>query len=288
MSMPQSPEAAVPDWSALAPVNPRRRWLPWMQSLSLSSAVVLSAVVGSSDRVLAAPPETAPAAVLEFVADLDAAASQADVSQVMQYYSPEFRSADGLSYRDMENALTTLWEQYPGLTYETQLLSWEQDGDAIVTETMTLITGTPLVGDRSFDFTSTLEARQRLVGSEIVEQEILAEETVLMSGSNPPTVQINLPASVTMGRSFTFDAIVIEPLAGERLMGVAIDEPVDLAGYLDPMDVELTVLPAGGLFKIGQAPSTPGSRWISAVLVREDGITMVTRRLHIVRPGEGS
>ncbi|TVQ18673.1 MAG: nuclear transport factor 2 family protein [Leptolyngbya sp. DLM2.Bin15] len=257
-----------------------------MQSLSLSSAVVLSAVVGSGDRLMAAPPETAPDSVLEFITNLDAAANQADVRQVMQHYSPEFRSADGLSYRDMENTLTTLWEQYPGLTYETQLLSWEQDGDAIVTETMTLITGTPLVGDRPFEFTSTLEARQRLVDSEIVEQEILAEETVLMSGSNPPTVQINLPTSVTIGRSFSFDAIVMEPLAGERLMGVAIDEPVDLAGYLDPMDVQLTVLPAGGLFKIGQAPVTPGSRWISAVLVREDGITMVTRRLHIVRPGE--
>jgi hypothetical protein len=256
------------------------RWRP------VAAAVLLASVAGSWRPVVAAnPPETAPPELLQWLADLDAAASEGDVDQVMQFYSPEFLSDDGLTHGDMETALASLWQQYPGLTYETQLLSWEMQGDALVTETMTLVTGTPTVGDRPFEFTSTLEARQTIVDQAITAQTVLAEETVLMSGTRPPTVQINLPETVVVGRSFVFDAIVQEPLGDGRLLGAAIDEPVTLDSYLNPVDVRLNLLPAGGLFKVGRAPDSPGSYWISAVLVRDDGMTMITRRLQVVLPG---
>jgi len=256
-----------------------RRWM-----MAISSAVITSVSLGwgVAGQGLAASPDTAPPEVLQTIEAMDAAASQADVDTVMDYYSSDFSSVDGLDYEDMERTLSGLWDLYPNLTYETQLLEWEAEGDGFVVETLTLVTGSPIVGDRPFDFTATIEARQRLLDGQVVEQEVLAEETVLMSGQNSPTVQINLPEQVEVGSEFVFDAIVLEPLDGRRLLGIAIDEPVDVAGYLNPANVELEVLPAGGLFKIGQAPEMPGSRWISAVLVREDGITIVTRRLQVV------
>jgi hypothetical protein len=251
---------------------------------AVSSAVITGVALGwgLAGQGLAMSPETAPPELLQAIEAMDTAASQADVDVVMGYYSPNFSSADGLDYEDMELTLSGLWELYPNLTYETQLLEWEMDGSSIVAETLTLVTGSPMVGDRPFDFTATIEARQRFMDGQIVEQEVLSEETVLMSGQNSPTVQINLPEQVEVGSEFVFDAIVLEPLNGRRLLGIAIDEPVDVAGYLNPANVELEVLSAGGLFKVGQAPATPGSHWISAVLVREDGITIVTRRLQVV------
>ena len=47
------------------------------------------------------------------------------------------------------------------------------------------------------------------------------------------------------------------------------------------MDLEL--LTSGGLFKVGRAPSTPGNQWISAVISRSDGMTMMTQRLQVVK-----
>jgi hypothetical protein len=256
----------------------RRRW-----TVALSAGMTgLMLGWGLAEAGLAASADTAPPELLDAIESMDAAANQADIGAVMDYYSPNFSSADGLDYQDMEQTLSELWERYPNLTYETQLLEWAADGSSIIAETLTLVTGAPTVGDRPFDFTATIESRQRFIDGQIVEQEVLSEETVLVSGQNSPTIQINLPEQVAVGSEFVFDAIVLEPLDGRRLLGMAIDEPVDVAGYLNPANVELEVLSAGGLFKIGQAPATPGSRWISAVLVREDGITIVTRRLQVV------
>lgn len=248
------------------------------------SSFTIAAVVGLGPQgAIATTPDDAPASLLQTLDAIDAAANQGDLDTVMDYYSEDFSSSDGLDYDDLQETLTGLWERYSNLTYETELLSWEQDGDAIVAETITLVTGRPEISGRIFDFSATIESRQRFVGQEITEQEVLSEETVLMSGSNPPTVRINLPNEVGIGQEFIFDAIVLEPLGESRLLGAAIDEAVGVSGYLDPETVNLELLSAGGLFKIGQAPVTPGSRWISAVLVRDDGITMVTRRLQVVR-----
>ncbi|MDY7021874.1 MAG: nuclear transport factor 2 family protein, partial [Cyanobacteriota bacterium] len=32
----------------------------------------------------------------------------------------------------------------------------------------------------------------------------------------------------------------------------------------------------------GRAPTTPGNQWISAVLVRGNGVTMITQRVQVV------
>ncbi len=46
--------------------------------------------------------------------------------------------------------------------------------------------------------------------------------------------------------------------------------------------MDLQLLTSGGVFKEGQAPSLPGSQWISAVILRGNGMTMVTQRLQVV------
>jgi len=91
---------------------------------------------------------------------------------------------------------------------------------------------------------------------------------------------MNLPQQVRVGQQYSFDAIVQEPLGDDYLVGAAIEEPIQADKYFNPTPVELELLPAGGLFKVGRAPNIPANRWISAVLVR--GITIVTQRLPVV------
>jgi hypothetical protein len=189
--------------------------------------------------------------------------------------------SDGLTYDNLEQGLRLLWQRYPNLTYQTQIRSWEPDGNAIVAETVTEISGVETVGDREYRLWATVRSQQRYENQKIVRQEILAERTQIASGENPPVVQVNLPDSVRIGRQYNFDAIVLEPLGDDLLLGAALEEPININGYLNLPDIDLQPLNAGGVFKIGQAPLVANDRWISAVFIRHDGITFVTQRLPV-------
>jgi hypothetical protein len=255
----------------------------------------------------AAPATPAPPQLTQALTKIDAAANEHNLEAVMSFYSSNFTSTDGLTLADMQTALKALWERYPNLTYSTQLTSWKQDGNAIVAETTTTITAaaepaTPAPAPRSprppsntpagsssteaavpraFALAATLTSRQRFEGQKIVQQEILSERTQMTSGDSPPTIEVNLPQQVKTGQSYDFDALVKEPLGDRLLLGAALEEPINTAGYLNPTPISLEPLSAGGIFKVGQAPATPESRWVSAVVIRDDGITTVTQRLQV-------
>ena len=257
----------------------------------------------------AAPAPPAPPQLTQALTKIDAAANEHNLEAVMGFYSSNFTSTDGLTLADMQTALKALWERYPNLTYSTQLTSWKQDGNAIVAETTTTITAaaepatpalaprsprppsnTPAGGSaseavpaapRSFALAATLTSRQRFEGQKIVQQEILSERTQMTAGNSPPTIEVNLPQQVKTGQSYDFDALVKEPLGDRLLLGAALEEPVNTAGYVNPAPISLEPLSAGGIFKVGQAPATPESRWVSAIIIRDDGITTVTQRLPV-------
>lgn len=228
------------------------------------------------------PDRPAPPELSAVLANIDAAASQGDLATVMSFYDSTFTNSDGLTYDTLQQALENFWQRYPNLTYSTQLNSWSNDGTAILAETTTTITGTQSNQENPVNLTATITSQQRFVGTKIVEQQILAEESQLTQGSNPPNVAISLPEQVTIGQDFEFDAIVQEPLGDRLLLGAAIDEQVQPSAYLTPTAVNLELLSSGGLFKIGQAPSAAETHWISATLIRDDGITTITRRLQFV------
>ncbi|WNZ26516.1 nuclear transport factor 2 family protein [Leptolyngbya sp. NK1-12] len=253
---------------------------------SLTLGLALSWASSWADRVAAQVPSTAseppPPELANLLSRIDTAASAGDLAAVMRFYSPNFTSADGLTYNTLKQTLEDLWKRYPDLQYQTTLESWERQGDAITTVTTTTITGVYPDERRDLNLSATITARQRLQNDQIVEQEILSERSELTAGDNPPTVSFNLPEQVTPGQEFDFDAVVMEPLGERLLLGAALEEPIGVENYLNPAPVELELLSSGGLFKVGQAPKSPDDRWISAVIVRYDGITAVTQRLRVV------
>ena len=233
------------------------------------------------NRAVAATPQTAPPQLKNLLTQIDAAANQHNVKAVMQFYGDNFSHADGLSRQSMEKALTQLWQRYPQLKYQTQLQSWKPEGNAIVAETVTNITGAQS-RDRNQVLRATIKSRQRYENKLIVRQEILSERSQLSAGAKPPTVDIKLPQQVSTGQQYNFDAIVQEPLGDDYLLGAAIEEPIQAGNNFKAAPVELELLSAGGLFKLGRAPAMANDRWVSALVIRGDGMTLVTQRLQVV------
>ena len=272
----------------------------------------------------AAPQPTsppAPAQLTQTLTQIDAAANEHNLPAVMGFYSSSFTNSDGLTVADLEAALKALWQRYPNLTYSTQINSWKQEGNAIVVETTTTITAAALsttpaplpqslhpatnssgtaaeatpaettppdttpAAPRSFALKATLTSRQRFEAQKIVQQDMLSERTEMTSGDNPPTIDLNLPPQVTTGQTYDFDALVKEPLGDRLLLGAALEEPISPTSYLNPTPINLEPLSAGGIFKVGQAPIKPENRWLSAIIIRDDGITTVTQRLQVSPPG---
>ncbi|NET61740.1 MAG: nuclear transport factor 2 family protein [Symploca sp. SIO2E6] len=257
-----------------------------MKSGSLNWSVffllTVGLTLGSSLKAQAESPDTAPRELKNTLTQIDAAANSGNIEEVMQFYDTNFRNSDGLTLTSMQEALTKFWKRYPQLNYRTELQNWERDDNGLVAETVTYITGTP-TSTTDMKLESVLRSRQHFENQKIVEQEILAERSQLTTGVNPPTVEVNLPEQVAIGKPYNFDAIVQEPLGDQLLLGAAMEEVVDIEGYINPTEFELELLPAGGLFKMGEAPLEEEQRWISAILIRGDGITMITQRLQFVK-----
>ena len=231
---------------------------------------------------LASTREAVPPELSTILSQVDTAANNRNINQLMLFYSANFTNSDDLNRDQMLVALEDLWKRYANLTYRTEMKSWERRPGGFSIETITTITGITEEDGTAVKFQSVLRSRQVIDNLRISSQEILAERTQTSLGNNPPTVTINLPEQVQVGQRYSFDAIVQEPLGDDLLLGTALEEPVSRDRYLNPTSLELNLLQSGGIFRVGRAPLRPESRWISAVLIRGSGTTVITQRLRVV------
>jgi hypothetical protein len=263
---------------------PANIWLvTFLLTIGLTSGWQRTQATTPQQLAQATTPQNAPADLKNLLTQVDAAASQGDVKRVLQFYSPNFTHGDGLNLQTLEKSLISLWQRYPKLQYSTKLLSSKPEGNGIIAETETKITSLPSGKVDNLTLNATIKSRQRIQGGKIVRQDILSERTLLTSGSKPPQIDIKLPEQVQVGQKYNFDAIVQEPLGDDFLLGTALEQPIQPDKFLNPTSVDLQLLTSGGLFKTGQAPSTPGSQWVSAVILRGNGMTMITQRLQVVK-----
>ncbi|MCS6958461.1 MAG: hypothetical protein RMK91_00205 [Pseudanabaenaceae cyanobacterium SKYGB_i_bin29] len=223
---------------------------------------------------------------------IEQSANERNLDRLLSYIAPEFQTSDGMNAEQLRAHLQTLWGRYGQMQYRTTVEGWEErEGNYLIKTTTTIRGWQPRDRD---DF--TLEAK---ISSEqtyrwqnnrwqMVRQNILAERSVLKAGDDPPAVELRLPTEIGVGRNYTVDAIVTRPLGNSFVLGAILEEPVNSGNYLKERSVDLAPLRAGGIFKIGSAPFQEGQRWISAVLVQEGGITIVTQRLKVSRNFTGN
>ena len=226
-----------------------------------------------------------PEELAETISAIEAAANDRDLDELLEYYSEDFTNTDGLTTETLAQALEQMWSEYPELTYSTEIESWSREGDELVAETKTTIQG---MNDEANpgQLSSTIESRQYFQEQKLVRQEILAEQSRLSSGQNPPQVNVIAPDTVETGKKYNFDLIVDEPLGEGVLLGAVQEQKTAGQLYLNPTQLELELLPAGGIFKVATAPLLPDSNWLSAILVRGDGITRITHRVNVVESSQ--
>jgi hypothetical protein len=244
------------------------------------------------------------------ITDLDAALNRKDASAVTNLLSPNYSHSDGYTRQALTQSLQALWQQYPTLTYRTEVVKAEDNA----LETLTTIQGKRSLRGQIWKIQGTIRALQVIEANQVRSQTILAEETQVRIGEQPPTVTISLPSSVTVGSDYQYDVVVQEPMNDDLFMGTIFDEPVSPALMSNPAQLELefpslaelvtgrpgrrrpkaaTTKPvkaiklsrmrSGGFFKVGRASNVPETKWISAVLARHDGgITIATSRLRTV------
>ena len=252
-----------------------------MRKIATILLLNLGIIGGISDVAWAESAETAPEELTEVIAGIEEAANEQDLDAVIEYYSEDFKSDDGLTTDMMSKALKRMWQNYPRLQYTTKIDSWSQSGAELVAETTTTVRGIQNTKGRQSRLKSTIKSRQYFQGQKLVRQEILTEQSQLTSGDNPPKVAVIAPDTVNVGKKYNFDLVVDEPLGEQVLLGAVQEEKTAGNLYLNSTSLELEPLPAGGIFKVATAPKVPQSNWLSAILVRGDGITMITHRVNI-------
>ncbi|MEA5511553.1 nuclear transport factor 2 family protein [Crocosphaera sp. UHCC 0190] len=252
-----------------------RRWF-------LSIVLGFGLSLGGHSALRAESPDKAPIELKSLITQIDAAANRQDMERIKSLYSDQYVTADGLMLGEFSQGLQKLWKDYPNLEYKTELLSWEKDGKGWVVETVTMVTGTSEKNARKVQLEAKIKSRQTFQDDKLIRQEILSEETKLTSGEHPPKVMVNVPETVKLGEAFDFDVIVDEPLTDELLAGMAMAEKIDSDRYLEPSKMELELLQSGGLFKRVPAEDKAQNRWLSAILVRSDGIVLITRRVRVI------
>ena len=257
----------------------KKYWQKEIAPLLLS----IGMLTASCNQVKAQSPETLPSNLRTTIAGIENAANNQDLSQLLSFYNANFTNSDGLTVEVMGQALEQTWSTYPRLRYRTTIESWEQQGDQLVVETITKMSGSQIDQGRNISLVSTVRSRQYFQDQQIVNQEILSEQTELKTGENPPAITAIAPETVKVGEKYNFDVIVTEPLENKVLLGAALEERTTTNLYLNPGSLELEPLSAGGIYKVVTAPLLPENNWLSAILVRSDGITMVTKRVKVER-----
>ncbi|WP_019501704.1 hypothetical protein [Pseudanabaena sp. PCC 6802] len=246
----------------------------------------------SKSTAIAANSETAPTELVNAINSLDAAASKKDINAVMQFYAPNFAHGDGLTKQKLRDSLEGLWKRYNDIKYSTKVTKWERKGNTYTVETLTQIQGTKPGSEGEYKLDAQLVSTQIYQANggnlQISRQDIQSEKSFLTSGEKPPKVELRMPDKIGVGRQYSLDAVIPEPLGNSLLLGTIIEEEVSPQNYLKDSTIELEPLRAGGVFKIGQAPYTTGDRWISVVLIQETGITISSQRLRVSKDVVGN
>ncbi len=233
-----------------------------------------------------------PNPLLEVLTALDSASSRQDLTATLNFYGADFRHSDGLTKKDLEQGLQSLWQRFGKLTYRTTVEGWEKEGENYRVRTRTEVHGIQTNNAKAdrLTLTGTVVSEQVYrVGNpwQVVSQQVLAEQTRLTAGERPPELEWRAPQVIGVGRDFALEAVVREPLNTDLLLGAVFDEPIQAQSFTRDRALDLQPLRAGGIYRIGRAPFRVGDRWVSAVIVRETGLVIVGQRMRVTDRSAG-
>jgi hypothetical protein len=245
------------------------------------TGLVLSLSLGSLTPSYAAtsPP---PANITTLISKIDQAANSRQLPALLENFSASY-TVDGMNRSQWQQQVSGLWQRYANLRYRTTIQDWKQDANGISINITTQIDGNSIDAGKQNKLVAKIQARQYIVNGKVAQQQVLNEQVLSSTGVKPPTVDMVVPDKLRPSEEYNVDVIVQEPLNDDVMMGALSEQPVSTSSYGKATPYKLELLSTGGLFKNAKAPSKAGDYWLSAVFVRPDGITTVTRRIHVRR-----
>ena len=190
---------------------------------------------------------------------------------------------DTLASGDLQPVLAERYQRFlqdfPEVTWQVEPAALTPDGRP----TLSLqVRGAAESQGLSYSLEASEQIAIRLEGGELVEQELLAQQSLLRSGERPLAVDVAIPDVVLTGSRYDVDLIVEKPLGQALVAGGLVDlSDEQLSAQIRP-NLPLAPQGGGGLFKSVQAPQQPGSQTWAVMLVHPDGVVTATKRVRVV------
>ena len=181
--------------------------------------------------------------------------------------------------RELAERYQRFRQDFPEVTWQVEPAAPTPDGRS----TLSLrVRGTA----QSEGLTYALEASEQIVirlhNGQLVDQELLAQQSLLRSGERPLAVDVAIPDVVLTGSRYDVDLIVEKPLGQALVAGGLIDLTDEQLSAHQRPNLPLSPQAGGGLFKSVQAPQQPGSQTWAVMLVHPDGVVTATKRVRVV------
>ena len=190
---------------------------------------------------------------------------------------------DAIAVSELQPALVQRYQRFrqdfPGVTWRVETAAPLEDGR----QTLLLqVNGVAESEGLRYLLEATERIAIRLSDGRLVDQELVAHESLLRSGERPLAVTLAIPDAVLTGSRYDVDLIVEEPLDQALVTAGLIDlTEQQVVDQLRP-NVSLEPMAGGGLFKSVQAPQAPGSQTWALMLVHPDGVVTATKRVRVV------
>lgn len=207
-----------------------------------------------------------------FSTGLEAALNAGDVDGLSALVAPEPLSA-------LKDRLSRFSSEFPDATWRVTPMTPTADGR----QTMEV----SVQGQRQADgLTYRLEASQRLAvqmeAGRLLNQELLAEQSLLRSGTAALPITLDIPDAVLTGSRYDVDVIFDQPLGKAVVAGGLLSLTPDQVEQQISPNMSLEPMGGGGLFKTVQAPQRPGVQNWAAMLVHPDGVVTITKLVKVV------
>ena len=179
----------------------------------------------------------------------------------------------------MAQRLERFRQDFPEVTWQVEPAAPTPDGRS----TLSLrVRGSAESQGLSYYLEASEQIAIRLEDGQLVDQDLLAQQSLLRSGERPLAVNVAIPDVVLTGSRYDVDLIVEEPLGQALVAGGLIDlSDAQLSAQIRP-NLPLAPQGGGGLFKSVQAPQQPGSQTWAVMLVHPDGVVTATKRVRVV------
>jgi len=173
---------------------------------TLSTAAFLAFIPLNVNAAVTSPSQS-------LVIALDSALNAKNIGAISKLLTSDYAHDDGYTRETLPQSLQRLWKQYPNLTYKTEIIRSEMNGGTETIETLTTINGRRSnPSGQVWKITGTIRSQQLVQANRIRSQSILSEQTRITIGDKPPTVMVNLPDTVTVGKAYKYEAVVQEPI----------------------------------------------------------------------------